>query len=103
MQIVHNLLVSYDNYPSTGQQLRITRCGGGGGCSWGYVVWKAVDGVAAIASENQEFRIATGSTSRQLLIVRSAVEQLCTCTALLPPTGKKGAGNRWAPRWQCLQ
>ncbi|KAF2948183.1 hypothetical protein DAI22_01g017800 [Oryza sativa Japonica Group] len=73
------------------------------GCSWGYVVWKAVDGVAAIASENQEFRIATGSTSRQLLIVRSAVEQLCTCTALLPPTGKKGAGNRWAPRWQCLQ
>nr|BAB21183.1 P0044F08.13 [Oryza sativa Japonica Group] len=45
------------------------------GCSWGYVVWKAVDGVAAIASENQEFRIATGSTSRQLLIVRSAVEQ----------------------------
>uniref|UniRef100_A0A0D3EJ43 Uncharacterized protein n=3 Tax=Oryza TaxID=4527 RepID=A0A0D3EJ43_9ORYZ len=72
-------------------------------CSWGYVVWKAVDGVAAIASENQEFRIATGSTSRQLLIVRSAVEQLCTCTALLPPTGKKGAGNRWAPRWQCLQ
>lgn len=29
--------------------------------------------------------------------------QLCTCTALLPPTGKKGAGNRWAPRWQCLQ
>lgn len=46
------------------------------GCSWGYVVWKAVDGVAAIASENQEFRIATGSTSRQLLIVRSAVEQV---------------------------
>uniref|UniRef100_A0A0E0BWC7 Uncharacterized protein n=1 Tax=Oryza meridionalis TaxID=40149 RepID=A0A0E0BWC7_9ORYZ len=45
------------------------------GCSWGYVVWKAVDGVAAIASENQEFRIATGSTSRELLIVRSAVEQ----------------------------
>uniref|UniRef100_A0A0E0FFL8 Uncharacterized protein n=1 Tax=Oryza nivara TaxID=4536 RepID=A0A0E0FFL8_ORYNI len=34
MQIVHNLLVSYDNYPSTGQQLRITRCGGGGVKKW---------------------------------------------------------------------
>uniref|UniRef100_A0A0E0JDJ2 Uncharacterized protein n=1 Tax=Oryza punctata TaxID=4537 RepID=A0A0E0JDJ2_ORYPU len=48
----------------------------------GYVVWKAVDGVAAIASENQEFSIATGSTRRLLLdhpeCSRTALHLHCT-------------------------